>query len=90
MANKASNSIPRYLQEISEELKPITQHELLAFDLADKTLRAGSLSALRARNERLGASLRARLEVGVAVQPGKLSLKVCDDGWEIIEGKVKP
>jgi hypothetical protein len=73
---KVCTASSEFLQELSRDLKPITQRELEDFLKTRAVAFSKAFQAARDRYEDLQDTIGARMQVGVPVEPGRLTARL--------------
>ncbi len=76
MAKKVCTPFAVFLQEISQELEPISQRDLEDFRNTLDVFVPPELTATREWHARLRNNIGTRLDVGVPIEPGSLTARI--------------
>ena len=86
-AKKVCTPSKDFLQELSKDLRPISQRELRDLVKSGFTLYPPDRIPLAEFNARLENSIFARLQVGIPVRKGKLTAILEKSGFKILRGE---
>lgn len=76
MAKKILTASPDFLQELSNDLKPISQCDLKDLKQARENLYSPALTKLRQMIDRLEINISCRLQAGIPIEKGVLTAEL--------------